>query len=299
VRAPISEVQEVKKRLMLCGFAALSASAALVAAAGQSGPAAHSGARSSQGYFGIDVRDINDDELTQLKLKDTRGAEIIRVDHDGPAGKMGLREHDVVVQMNGATIDGEEQIRRMLHETAPGRTVALVICRDGQQITLTALMADKSEIERQAWEHHLAAAPPLPPPGFSSDPAAPPTLTTQPPATTAPPAKLSRGFINTILMSPSYTGILLERLGPQLAQFFGVPRGSGVLVKSVDNNSPAAVAGMKAGDVLLRANARPVVSMTDWTKAVRLAKGSPVTVVILRDHQEKTLTVTPDPRKRG
>jgi S1-C subfamily serine protease len=270
-----------------------------VAAAGQSGPAAHSGARSSQGYFGIDVRDINDDELTQLKLKDTRGAEIIRVDHDGPAGKMGLREHDVVVQMNGATIDGEEQIRRMLHETAPGRTVALVICRDGQQITLTALMAEKSEIERQAWEHHLAAAPPLPPPGFSSDPAAPPTLTTQPPATTAPPAKLSRGFINTILMSPSYTGILLERLGPQLAQFFGVPRGSGVLVKSVDNNSPAAVAGMKAGDVLLRANARPVVSMTDWTKAVRLAKGSPVTVVILRDHQEKTLTVTPDPRKRG
>ncbi len=86
----------------------------------------------STGYLGIDVRDVNDDELSALKLKDTHGAEIIRVDHDGPAGKMGLREHDVVVQMNGAAIDGEEQIRRMLREIGPGQTVTLMISREGR-----------------------------------------------------------------------------------------------------------------------------------------------------------------------
>src|SRR5580704_8158682 len=63
-----------------------------------------SGARAVPGYLGIDVRDVSDDEAPTLKLKDSHGAEIIRVDHDGPAGKMGLREHDVVVQMNGAII---------------------------------------------------------------------------------------------------------------------------------------------------------------------------------------------------
>ena len=53
------------------------------------------------------------------------------MDHDGPAGKMGLREHDVVVQMNGAAVTGEEVLRRMLRDTAPGRTVTLLLSRDG------------------------------------------------------------------------------------------------------------------------------------------------------------------------
>jgi serine protease Do len=254
------------------------------------------------GYLGIDVRDVSDDQVQTLKLKDARGAEIIRVDHDGPAGKMGLREHDVVMQMNGLAIDGEESIRRMLRETAPGHTVALVISRDGQQITLTAQMADRTEVERMAWEQHLAmpAAPSTQAPLTtmpSDDPATPPNpqLTASP----AAPAKYSKGFLGTLLMTPSYTGVTLERIGPQLAQFFGVARGSGLLVKSVENNSPAAMAGIRAGDVVERADARIVVTMTDWTKAIRVAKGRPVSVVILRDHQERTLSLMPDAKKHS
>jgi serine protease Do len=282
--------------LALCGSAVAGITALAAPPTRQHGGVGHAAA---QGYLGIDVRDVSDEQIPVLKLKDAHGAEIIRVDHDGPAGKMGLREHDVVVQMNGSAIDGEDQIRRMLRETAPGRTVALTIYRDGEKLTLTAQMANRTEVERQAWELHLAVPPPQPPPaGVPSEEQA---AALNPAATAAPvpSSKSSKGFLSTLLPSPSYTGLMLERIGPQLAQFFGVPRGSGLLVKNVDRNSPAEMAGVKAGDVVLRADTKAVGTMTDWTKAVREAKGRPVTVVVLRDKQEKTVTVTPDSKKRG
>jgi len=79
--------------------------------------AAPFGGHRSQGYLGIDLRDVSEDQVTVLKLKDVHGVEIVGVDHDGPACKSGLRVHDVILQMNGQSVEGEEQLRRMLRET--------------------------------------------------------------------------------------------------------------------------------------------------------------------------------------
>jgi serine protease Do len=249
--------------------------------------------RGAQGYLGVDLRDVGDDQVAPLKLKEPRGAEIVLVDHDAPAGKAGLREHDVVLQMNGQAIEGEEQLRRMLHGSPPGKTIVLVISRDGQQMTVTAQMAtNREDVERRAWEQHLTVPEPqdLPAPpdsGFAPGPAAPP-----------PPVR-GNSFIGTILMSPSYTGAMLEPMSTQLAQFFGASSGTGLLVRSVAENSPAAQAGMHAGDVVVRANAQRVASTGDWSKAIKNSRGRPLTIVVLRDKKEQTLTLTPDSRKRS
>ena len=252
-----------------------------------------------QSYLGVDVRDVNDDELPALKLKEARGAEIVHVDHDGPAGKMGLRERDVVTQMNGVAIEGEEQIRKMLHDTPAGRTVAFTIFRDGQQMVVTAQMADREEVERQAWERHLNTPPVLVAPAAESMPSGPADSAAAMPAAPLPPPKYGKSFLGSLLTSPTYTGAMLERVGPQLASFFGVPNGTGLLVRGVDTNSPAAMAGIRAGDVMVRADSRTLMSMTQWAKAIRDAKGRPVTVVIVRDRQEKTVTLTPDIKRRS
>ncbi len=258
----------------------------------------HGGMRGSPSYLGIDLKDVTDDEVATLKLKDTRGAEITRVDHDGPAGKMGLREHDVVVQMNGVVIEHEEQIRRMLWNTPPGRTVVLVICRDGQQMTKTAEMADRSQVERQAWEQHLGAAgPQAPVMALPGDEAA--AAGSSAPSGPVPTTRYSKTFLGLALSTPTYTGVRLERIGPQLSSFFGVPTGTGLLVRNVETNSPAAMAGIRAGDVVVRADTKTVGSMGDWAKAIHEAKGRPVTVVLLRDRQEKTVVLTADSKKRS
>ena len=163
---------------------------------GPAGPSNHG----TQGYLGIDVRDVNEESVSSLHLHEARGAEIIRVDHDGPAGKMGLREHDVVLQMNGAAIEGQEPLRRMLHDLAPGRTVTLVISRDGQQMTLSAQMADKLEVERQAYEQHLGSDQHLGSPDAQAPAQALPTgarpATAVPaaPPDPCPPAATARAF---------------------------------------------------------------------------------------------------------
>ena len=302
------EVAAVTKRIVGCGVVVLALTWGLVASAApitQPEGSQHGGTGSGTkvpGYLGIDVRDVPEVEATLLKLKDTRGAEIIRVDHDGPAGKMGLREHDVVLQMNGATIEGEDQIRRLLREIPPGRTVALTISRDGQRMMLTAQMADRTAVERQAWEQHLAnpvgGGPQAPLTGLpSEDPAAAggQSVSSGP----MPVSKYAQAFLGKILPAPSYTGVMLERIGPQLSQYFGVPRGTGLLVKGVDSMSPAAVAGIRAGDVVVRADSKAVSTLADWTKIVREAKGRPVTVVVLRDRKETVTTVTPDAKKHS
>jgi serine protease Do len=162
-------------------------------------------AHGAQGYLGVDVRDVPADQLATLKLKDGRGAEIVLVDHDAPAGKAGLREHDVVLQMNGQAIDGEDQIRKLLHEYPPGKTITLVVSRDGQQITVTAQMANREEVERQAWEQHLTVPDPQPAAadvtGGDFSPSA---------ASSAPGVRGGNSFIGTLLMNPSYTGAMVE-----------------------------------------------------------------------------------------
>jgi S1-C subfamily serine protease len=245
------------------------------------------------GFLGIGFRDVTEDRLTLLKLKEARGAEVIQVDHDGPAGIAGLTEHDVILQVNGQTIEGEEQLRRILHETPVGRNVTIVFSRYGQQQTLTMQTADRAALERQAWEQHQSVPDPSRSLGLRGN-----SFMGGSPIT-APPDPHGHSLIPSMLLNSSYTGVVLEMIGPQLAQYFGSQGGNGLLVRSVDPNSPAATAGLRAGDVVVRANAVIVTGTSDWYKLVRENRGKPVAVVIVRDRQEETLVLVPDSKKRS
>lgn len=268
-------------------------------------------AKSSQGYLGVDIRDVAEEQMSALKLKEPRGAEILRVDHDGPAGKAGLREHDVVLQMNGQVVEGEEQLRRMLRETPAGRTVTLLVSRDGQPQMFTAKMANREELERQAWQQHMTVPEPddMSPPVIAGNGGSPGGGSGPAPRggmgffhgggpAIAPGGRGDRGMLGTML-GQAYTGALLEPMGQQLAEFFGVQGGAGLLVRSVEANSPAATAGIRAGDVVVKLNQTSIAGIGDWSKAVRDSKGKPVPVTVLREKKEQTLTLTPDPKRRS
>lgn len=282
--------------LAIAGSASAQSGRAILVRMGIGGPrSSASSASTSQGYLGIVFHDVSDDRLAALKLKESHGVEILHVDHDGPASQAGLREHDVILQMNGQVIEGEEQLRRILHETPVGRGVTLVLSRDGQQLTVSTQMADRTTVERDAWKEHIVPDPPPPMHGngfFGGG------ALTSPPIT-APPDAHTHAFMGTVILGSSYTGAALELIGPQLAQFFGSQGGNGLLVRSVEPNSPAATAGLRAGDVVVRANAVIIAGTGDWTRLVRENRGRPVSVVVVRDKQEQTLVLVPDSKKRS
>ena len=98
---------------------------------------------SSQGYLGVDLADVDQEKAQELKLKEVRGAVITLIDHDAPAGKIGLKVNDVVVKLNGQTVEGAEQLRRMLREIPAGRKVNLEISREGNVQTLAVELANR------------------------------------------------------------------------------------------------------------------------------------------------------------
>lgn len=236
---------------------------------------------SGRSYLGVGISDLNSDRVQALKLKDDRGVEITQVDQDAPAGKAGLKEHDVVVAFNGTPVESAEQFKRLMRETPPGRTVSLDIMRDGQQQDVKVQLADRKKLESSVWPHApngLAfATPPIPPMPAMPD--------------------FPHVWMNqTIVRVRSNSGATLESLTPQLGDYFGVKNGEGLLVRSVQKGSPADAAGLRAGDVVVRVGDQKITDNSDWTDALRNAKEGKVVIVIMRDKKEQTLSMTV-PRK--
>ncbi len=88
-------------------------------------------------------------------------------------------------------------------------------------------------------------------------------------------------------------GVSTQSLTKQLADYFGVKDG-GLLITSVNDNSPAAKAGLKAGDVIRAVDGEKVTSPGDVSRAISKKEDGPVSLTIIRDRNTRTVTVTPE-----
>ncbi len=224
----------------------------------------------SQGYMGIYVGDVDQERAQALHLKDTHGAEITVLDHDAPAAKVGLKLHDVVLQMNGTAIDGAEQMKKMLREIPVGRKVQMVVSRDGVLQNVTVQMADRYKMQQEARQQLDTA-------GTSSTPG-------QGFLTGSGDVPSSGGF-HLWMGSSLHVGALVEPLAPQTADFLGL--NGGVMIKSVARKSAADAAGLKPHDVVLEIGGESVVTSSDWERLLRSSEGKPVQVTILRDRTKQ------------
>src|SRR5579859_3964574 len=225
-------------------------------------------------YLGVDISDVTTERLSALKLKEEKGVEVTMVDQDAPAGKAGIREHDVILTMNGMTIESEAQLRRMIHETPPGRVVTLGLSRDGQPLTVKVQLGDKhKEFPHMPGDIHVNV-----------------------PEIHMPDIDIPS--INMVMVTSSArSGLMVENITPQLGEFFGVKNGTGVLVRSVEKGSRAEKAGFRAGDVIVKVNGQLVHDTSDFAHGVRSRSADSVSVQVMRDRKEQSLTLSLPERK--
>jgi len=237
----------------------------------------------SQGYLGVYLGDVDSERAQALHLGSPQGAEITLLDHDAPAAKVGLRVHDVILELNGSRIQSADQLRKLLHEVAIGHKVELVISRDGARQSVSVQMADRRKVQEQARQEIGSGGYSAPAFGFVGGSGSPDAQ--------SPPA----GFHLWSMGHSLNVGALVEPLAPQTAEILGVS--SGLVIKSVASKSAAFVAGLKPRDVILQVGPDAIATVSDWERALRSSEGKPVQVEIFRDRSKQLVLLQVITRK--
>jgi serine protease Do len=241
-------------------------------------------------WLGVETHEVNSDFAKEHKLSAERGVVLGKIIADSPAAKGGLKENDVVTEINGQRVEGTAQFRRMIREIPAGRTVQLAVVRDGRAQTISVTLGNTEQGQR-VW----------------SAPATPgtfafriPEVPDMPDVSQLPRVEWGNGLL---LGGQPRLGIDAEDLNGQLGTFFGAPDGEGVLVREVKAGSPAEKAGLKAGDVITSLNGarlRSVGELREKLSAKRDEKGASVKLGVLRNKSEISLTVElPAPAQRA
>jgi len=215
----------------------------------------------------------------------TTGVVIEEVQPESPAEKAGLKQADVIVEFDGEPVRSARQFGRLVQETAPGRTVKATITRDGQrrEVQITPAEGPRAGLFRDGDGVH----------GFGNfgD-----LRELERFRDRMPPFNFNFDFDVPGVLSGRRLGVGVDELTDQLAQYFGAK--DGLLVTSVADGSAASRAGLRAGDVITSVNGRAVRSRADLVQELRDAPGEEITIGILRDKKESTVTARIEATRR-
>jgi S1-C subfamily serine protease len=228
---------------------------------------------SGQAWLGVSISEVTGEKVKDLKLPAERGVYLGKIVPESPAAKAGLKENDVITEINGQRIEGTEQFRRMIREIPVGRTAQFTVWRDGHSQTISVTLG-KSE------GHHA---------GPFVAPVAPGAFTIHMPDM----PQMGELFENGLWHSTRpRLGIDAEDVGGEFGNFFGAPEGEGILVRGIIPESPAAKAGLKVGDVITSVDGERIRSIGELReKLVEKKEAKNVKLGLIRNKAALSLSV--------
>jgi len=256
-------------------------------------------------FLGVYAEDLNKENMGRYGMREVRGVGITQVVKESPAEKAGLKKDDVILKFEGDSVTSVRKLNRLVSEVAPDQSVRLGISRSGseQEVSVTIGKRDQSlnAFNRLEGLEGLRGME-----GFKGLEGLQKMEGLKElgdlKAFKVPGGNLwkweGEGSANDGLVyalgNNRRMGVSTVQLTKQLADYFGIADGKGVLVTSVSDDSPAARAGLKAGDVITTADGDQIEGPGDLSRAINKNKDGDVTVVIIRDKKQRTIKVTPE-----
>ena len=230
------------------------------------------------GWLGVHLRRLTPDLREAMDIPTETGVLVADVVEDSPAEKADFEVGDIILKYDGQKVSSPRGLSKLVRETTPGKKVKVEISRDGQQMTLTAEIGEREESERaykikisgdEGKENLLFHCPGsmewfgLPHP------------------------------LSTWLGSDIWLGVHTIDLTDQLAKYFDITDGRGVLISDVIEDSPAEKAKLKAGDVIVKADGERIEDTPDLREIIdEHEEGQEMEVVVVRKGKEKTVKLT-------
>ena len=241
--------------------------------------------------IGAAVRDVDQGDVTREKLAGQAGAVVEEVRSESAAAKAGLKSGDVVVAFDGERVRSARQLERLVAETPAGRTVKMSLQRAGAKVDV--------DITPDAPGNALHGPFKFEPGGFAADlaPRIERDVRRRIPAMEFNWDAFPEGDGMHMFMPRGRLGVQVQELSDQLAAYFGAK--SGVVVAHVEEESAAAKAGVKAGDVITAVNGRSIDNAGDLREEVsKVDDGKTADLTVIRDKKSITLKVDPAEPKR-
>ena len=258
------------------------------------------------GYLGVRTQEVNKENFATFGLRDVRGVAVEKVMENSPAAAAGIMDNDVIVRLNGEEVTSTRKLTRLISEIAPDHEVSLTVLRNGHEKDIKATLGKRQgpqfengsfsvavpEINKIEIEKELKNLPELK--ELKKLKELKELQKGDGPMVFGVPEGDGKNFMWK-MGERRQIGISVYPLTKQLSENMGVE--SGVMINNVREDSPAAKAGLKAGDIIVEAGGKAVKNNMDLIRAISDKKDGDIQLTIVRDKNRQTISVTPEASK--
>jgi serine protease Do len=214
-------------------------------------------------FLGITSSGLSGTDAREAGLSSRNGAILHAVYSGTAADAAGLREGDILLTFGGEKIFDESDLTDMIDDREPGDRVSIKLVRDGEKMTVDAVLGTRDDMESEhhgdSWDRFWDGIGSL----FGDHHGSGPRL-----------------------------GVYVDEMGEQMAEYFQVEEGEGILLTQISRNSPAEEAGLRAGDVVIQVDDRNIRRTGDISRALEDKWGRTVPVTVIRKGERLEIPVT-------
>lgn len=251
-------------------------------------------------YLGVETQEVTKENFSKFGLREVRGVAVEKVSDNSPAKQAGLQDGDVIVRFNGEEVSSFRKLSRLISETSPDHQVKLTVLRGGNEREINVTIGKRPTPQFEMGKLEMAM-----PQGQIFERM--PNLPQMREMPRMPNTGNGDVFVwggngeggNFVFGSTRQIGVGVSSLSKQLGEYFGVTDGKGILINNVNENSPAAKAGLKAGDIIVEVEGKSVANTMDLIRGIAEKKEGEVSLTILRNKNRQTVKVTPEKMKEG